>query len=332
VARLREGARAPVVARGNVARMKWLKKALGQAGRERAERLVTDGFVHRHEGRLDQALAAYVEAVAADETLAVAHLNEGLARLDVLNRDARALDEDARQEAIVQIIACLDRALLLDDAQPVGWRALAHLEERRRAFGRVEDCWKKVLQHTPVDAKDGVKERTEAELKLKELAVKAQIDRARRRAVAASEVNAAEDEKKAALNELLPLIEKHGAEVERGRALAGALARRAHDPRARELLESAVREDPADVDALRDLAGVCLDGGDLKAALAHSMSAYRERPTDAALVCNVGVCHLGLADLDKAGEFIELSARLEPKDPIVVRAVSALKQARAAQK
>ncbi len=119
--------------------------------------------------------------------------------------------------------------------------------------------------------------------------------------------------------------------VPRARALAGTLWRRAGDlPQARALLAAAVSEDPGDVEALRELASVCLAQGDLAAALAASLDAYRRQPTDPGLVCNVGVCHLGLGALDEAAEYIDIALRLDPKDPIIGRAKEALTRARTA--
>ena len=86
--------------------------------------------------------------------------------------------------------------------------------------------------------------------------------------------------------------------------------------------------DRTDVDALKELASVCMEDGDLARALSASIDAYREQPSDAGLVCNVGVCHLGLGDVEKAEEYIDLAWRLEPMDPIVLRAKDALAKAR----
>ena len=54
------------------------------------------------------------------------------------------------------------------------------------------------------------------------------------------------------------------------------------------------------------------------------MSAYRLDPIDPGLVCNVGVCHLAAGDVVGAREFIDLARQMAPKDPIVVRALTAL--------
>jgi tetratricopeptide (TPR) repeat protein len=115
--------------------------------------------------------------------------------------------------------------------------------------------------------------------------------------------------------------------------LMGCLARKAGDARARALLDEAVAADPRDLEAVRNLATLCLASGDLPAALRASQAAYRLDPVDAGLVCNVGVCHLALArvgdtvddeQMARAREFITLARQLAPKDPIILRAVAAL--------
>lgn len=309
--------------------MKWLKKAFGSRNRERATALVTAGFVHAREGRLDEARRSYDAATDADDTLAVAWLNLGLCELDLFNRDATSLDEEARADVLERAAASLEKALALDDAAFVGWRALARVEERRGSWARADEAWQKVAATAPKDG-NVVADANKAR---KAIARRAAAERARRQALAALEPSASDAERHDALAALLPFLEEEDPDVVRvlGRAaaLAGSLARKAGErPLARKLLERAVSEDAADVEALRELASICIEDGDLRRALAASIEAYRERPTDAGLVCNVGVCHLGLGDVEQAAEYIELAHRLEPKDPIVLRAREALAQAR----
>jgi tetratricopeptide (TPR) repeat protein len=329
--------------------VKWLKKALGMQGekrdRERATALVTQGVVHAREGRLDAALSAYQGAVAADEGLGVAWLNLGLCRLDLMNRDLAALDDEMRAGALQEIAASLEKALALEPGAFVGWRALARVEERRASWDRAEAAWQRAEATAPKDSPAV----TEARKAQKAIARRAAAERARRRALRALEARPADGasagaqeepgaqdgEQAAALVELTPFLDEveDGVPlVPRGAALAGTLARRAGDRQAaRAHLERAVAADPYDVEALRELASVCIADGDLARALSASLEAYRERPTDPGLVCNVGVCHLGLGDVDQAEEFIELAHQLEPRDPIVARAREALARARAAR-
>jgi Flp pilus assembly protein TadD len=110
--------------------------------------------------------------------------------------------------------------------------------------------------------------------------------------------------------------------------VAGGLARRSADlERARTLFEASLVEHPRDLEALRNLATVCQGLGDVQAALRASMQAYRLDPTDAGLVCNVGVCHLAAGTLSSAREYVDLARQLAPKDPIVLRAVAAVVEA-----
>ncbi len=311
-----------------MAKAKWWKRALGKAGRERATALVTQGVVHAREGRLVEARRAYEAAVDADDSLGVAHLNLGLCRLDLYNRALAARAEGAAVEdepALEEIIVPLRRALALEPQHVVGWRALARVEERCESWAAAFDAWGEVEARAPDDSP----EKKEARERRRSLERKAAADRARRRALAALEADVPVEDKRAALEELMPFVDEPGL-VARGHALAGTLSRRAGDrDQARALLERAAADDKADVDTLREIASICMEEGDLRRALAASIDAYRERPTDGGLVCNVGVCHLGLGDVEKAAEFIELAHQLEPKDPIVVRAREALERARA---
>jgi predicted Zn-dependent protease len=302
---------------------KWWKRALGLQGRDRATALVTEGYVHARSGRVDDARRSYEAAVDADDTLAVAHLNLGLARLDLYNRDRAELDDDARRSQLDSIAASLKSALSLDEKTPVGWRALANVEERRAQFAAADDAWAKVESLLPAD---DVADRAEAKSARNGLEKRALADRARARALSALDVHTLDEAaRKSALAELVQVAD----DVVRGYALAGSLARRLRDRvLARSLLEQAVARDPGDVEALRELASVALEDEDYVRALSASMDAYRALPTDAGLVCNVGVCHLYLGDLTQAEEFIELAHRLEPKDMIVLRARDALGRAR----
>ncbi len=309
--------------------MSWFNRALGaKKARDKATALVTQGYVHAREGRLDEARKVYEAAVDADETYSVAHLNLGLCLLDLLNRDAAALDEDARVEALDKIASSLERALHLDPMAWMGWRALARVEQRCARWARAEEAWQKLVDTAP---KDQPQIATEAKQARDALKARAHADRVRRRAMAALDVEATPEERTEALAALVPLLDDANVAdvLPHGASLAGTLARRAGErEQARSLLERAAAADRTDVDALKELASVCMEDGDLARALSASIDAYREQPSDAGLVCNVGVCHLGLGDVEKAEEYIDLAWRLEPKDPIVLRAKDALAKAR----
>ena len=113
--------------------------------------------------------------------------------------------------------------------------------------------------------------------------------------------------------------------------LAGLLLRKAG------LLEEAashfrraVEEDRKDLEAWKNLATVVQASGDMKGALQAATSAFKLAPSDAGLVCNVGVCHLALGDLEEAAEFIAIAKGLAPKDPIIAKASAALAAAQRA--
>lgn len=292
--------------------------------RKKAERLVTEGYVHFKEGRLDDALHRYDAARKADPGLAVAHLDAGLCRLDLYNRDAPTLERAAREHALTLAAEALEAAVAHDPTSWRGWRALANVRERRQQWAAAADAWAKVVTHAPTEGN----ERAEAQRAGNAIAHQAAADRARQGAVAALKEGATVEAQRAAAAALAPFLEERTI-VPRARALAGTLLRRAGElTQARALLAAAVADDTDDVEALRELASVCLTQGDLAAALTASLDAYRREPTDPGLVCNVGVCHLGLGALDEAAEYIDIAQRLDPKDPIIVRAKEALARAR----
>jgi len=322
--------------------VRWLKKALGLAGRKAAEDLCMKGYVAAREGRLDDAQRHYDDAVAADDTLAVAAFNAGQTALERYNRDAATLDDAARRARLEVARTWLEKAVAVDDAHAPSWRALARVRERLGDVAGAVLAWERVEQTLRADEGEAVaavvEARAEARREKARLAPAAALALAVRRtrellgtdvvdaAEAAAALDAVLAAREAATTSALP--------VPPGLAtLMGCLARKAGDPRARALLDEAVAADPRDLEAVRNLATLCLGSGDLPTALRASQAAYRLDPVDAGLVCNVGVCHLALAragdvvdedQLARAREFITLARQLSPKDPIVLRAVAAL--------
>ncbi len=330
--------------------MRWLKKALGMTGRKAAEELCTRGYIAAREGRLDAAQKLYDDACDADPTLAVAWFNAGQTALERFNRDVAALDDAGRADRLRTAAAHLSRGLDGDANHMPSWRALARVHERLGrldaafgAWGRVEACLGMPHPDAAAVAIDLVAARTEARRERARLKTAADLASATRHvqeligqdtldaAVAAAAVEA--------------LIVGRANAVAEGAAdgadtavvvspflltLAGTLARKVGDlERARALLDTAVADDSKDLEAWRNLATVCLAQGDIAAAIKASQAAYRLDPVDAGLVCNLGVCHLaaadaGLGNVDEAREYIELAARLAPKDPIVQRAMATL--------
>lgn len=320
--------------------MRWLKKALGLAGRKAAEDLCMKGYIAAREGRLDDAQRHYDAAAAADDTLAIAAFNAGQTALERYNRDVGGLDDVDRRARLETARSCLEKAVAVDDDHAPSWRALARVRERLGDVAGAMFAWERVEQTLRVEDEGAAavvaEARTEARREKARLGPVAALALAIRRA---RELLAADVVDSAAAAAALDAL---GAAREATTApspppglatLMGCLARRGGDPRARAWLEEAVTADPRDLEAVRNLATLCLAAGDLPAALQASQAAYRLDPVDAGLVCNVGVCHLALArvgdvvdegELARAHEFIALAKQLSPKDPIVLRAVAAL--------
>lgn len=329
--------------------MRWLQKALGRKGRKAAEELCTKGYIAAREGRLDEAQRLYDAAVDADETLAVAAFDAGQTALERFNRDAATLSPEERRARLTTARQHLERAVAVDATHAPSWRALARIHERLCDWEEAVRAWERVeesldphdtdepgarLQQSAGDARaESRRERA----RLGGLAALSVAVRRARALVASDDVDPAEAS--AAIDAVLAarvVVEadpSSSASTTGTATLVGCLARKGHDPRARALLEEAVRLNPADLEAVRNLATWCLAHDDLPAALSASIAAYRLDPVDAGLVCNVGVCHLALAKagdvvdtarLASAREYIVLAQQLAPKDPIVVRAVAAL--------
>jgi tetratricopeptide (TPR) repeat protein len=329
--------------------VRWLQKALGRTGRKAAEELCTKGYIAAREGRLDEAQRLYDAAVDADATLAVAAFDAGQTALERFNRDAASLTPEERRARLTTARQHLERAVAVDATHAPSWRALARVHERLfdweeavRAWERVEGSIDQRVTHEPgahlqQSAADERAEARRARARLGGLASLSVAVRRARALLAADDVDPAEAS--AAIDAVLAarvVVEadpSSPASTTGTATLIGCLARKGHDPRARALLEEAVRLNPADLEAVRNLATWCLAHDDLPAALSASIAAYRLDPVDAGLVCNVGVCHLALAKagdvvdtarLASAREYIVLAQQLAPKDPIVVRAVAAL--------
>jgi tetratricopeptide (TPR) repeat protein len=318
--------------------MRWLKKALGLSGRKAAEDLCMRGYVAAREGRLDAAQKLYDDAVDADPTLGVASFNAGQTALERYNRDAHSLDADAKRARLGEAFTHLTRAVDVDADHAPAWRALARVQERLARPADAEAAWARVEKllatQSDGDAADRANARTEARRERERLKPAAAV------AVAVADVRAHiaavdldVEAAVVAIDAAVVAIDAAAAAnvvVNAGvMSLLGTLARRAKHPQARAFFEAAIAADAHDIDAHKNLATICLEIGELPAALRASQAAYRLDPIDAGLVCNVGVCHLamveaGQGDLGQAREYIALAGQLSPKDPIVQRAMSAL--------
>ncbi len=317
--------------------MKWIKKALGKTGRKVAEGLVMKGYIAAREGRLVAARQHYADAIDADDTLAVAYFNAGQVELELFNKAGSEAPEDVDDARTRRLLAAADhlrKGLDRDPGHAPSWRTLARVSERQGDYVAAVDAWTQArarlaVADPPADPTELEEARREASRLQPFAELAAVLQKAR--AALATEVDV--DATVLALNALQATWERSlvfgVAEPPRFFTLVGALARKLGDlEQARTSFETAIARDKHDLEALRELATICLTQGDLKAALASSLAAYRADPVDAGLVCNVGVCHLALGELEQAREFIGLAAGMAPKDPIIVKAVAALGAAR----
>jgi tetratricopeptide (TPR) repeat protein len=324
--------------------MSLWKKLFSRQDRPRAEKLLEQGFIHAKKGRLKEALVAYEQSAAADESFAHAWLNQGLTLQDQYNARAGKMAKDEAAERLAAIAERLERAVALEVGLYQGWRCLGHVSRRLQRYARAEECFDNVLQYAPSD----FEHRGEAKKQLKAVRWRAEQQRALERVKAlAADTDASDDAMSAALDEIKRLQDKRPDESDddegtlKGDTLVGGkretpqalvidapsrwamavLQRRLGDAAAaRASLLAVLEDEPRHLGAHRDLASIALATGELDDALKHSMAAYREDPVDAGLVCNVGVCHLSLGRLKEAGEFLQMALDLDPKDPIVVRA------------
>lgn len=282
--------------------------------RVRAARLVADGVACAREGKLDEALRLYRRAVRADATYPLAHLNVGLALQDLYNREHTELDDAQRQVRLDTIAVALDEARLLDESLAPAYSAHGYVMQ---ALGRDRDAladFERFLEMAPeADKLRPTVLRDAAQ-------VRERVDKRERRERA---VRAVQDEATVgdALQEACVQLELALQETPDDRELWWALGvgrRRQGDAAPAVLAFTRLAElDPEGAEAPRELSSLAFKARQLDAALRHARRAYELQPTDAGVVCNLGVCHLELGDLERAREFIELAHELDPEDPIV---------------
>lgn len=306
----------------------FLKRLLGLRDPRRAANLVVGGVVRARDGDLRAALAAYRQAVEADDTYALAHLNVALALQDLYNEERAALPPDAHGPRLDELAGHLELATRLDPDLEPAYRALGFVERARGRHGAARDAFQTYLSRA--EPKDAHRERVEAALQ--EVAEQASITEAIQAAVAAAErvkdiPEADRLEREASLRAALA---KAPGRAEGWWAL-GVLRDAARDPAgAVEALERALAADGSCIPAHKELSSLHFHANAPAKALPHARAAYDADPTNPALVCNVGVCHLALGNLHEASEYLVIAKGLAPKDPIVLDCLKALEEARAA--
>jgi tetratricopeptide (TPR) repeat protein len=302
----------------------FLKRLLGLRDPRRAANLVAKGVVHARSGDLQAALGAYQKALAADDTYALAHLNVALALQDIYNEQRQSLSDEDLAQQLAEMEDHLRRALELDERLTPGFRALGYVERGLGNFRAARDAFTRYLDGA--DAKDPHRERVQ--LALAEVTDKAILQEHLEIGLAVVENAGADDATRADAEARLTKVveqEPHRAQVW---CALGVLRRTAKDAAgALKLMERALQADPGFVPAHRELSSMHFHAGRPAQALPHARAVYQDDPTNPAVVCNLGVCHLALGQLQDAQEFIALARNMAPKDPIVQDAVKAVEDA-----
>lgn len=306
--------------------MRWLKKLFEKReDPEAAARELMRGVELAQRERFEEALSAYRRALELYEEFGLAYLNQALALQDLYNRDSSQLDAGDRSSRLTEIEESLERAVELEPELLVAWRHLAHVRRRLGDFIRAEQAFEHLVEVAPED----FPHLDEAKRELRHVAVLAERQRTLQHAVELAVADESEvEEMRAAVEQVEPLL-IHPETPDQAFWATGVLLRRLDDlGGAREMFEACVERAPRHLDARRELATICMHAGDMGEALEHSMEAYREDPSNPALVCNVGVCYLGLDDLGSAEEFLRMARDIAPDNEIVRRAWEALEDKR----
>ncbi len=311
--------------------MNFFKKILFGIDPEQAAKHIAEGVQKAKLGRFKDAEALYLEAQKRDPDNAIATLNLAIVRMDMFNARAAKLSAEDQATRLADIYDLLEEALEKDRTLVAGHRLLGHVARRLSRYLRAERAFTDALDLAARDYPHT------NEINLALMQVKPLADRVRhveKLAEIADDPGATDEDVKAALDAFVVLLPAPGEETDDGMGidasrllLAARLARRTDDDdRATDLLLRVLEADAHNLSAKRELATLCMKNGDRERALTFSLAAYQEDPTDAGLVCNVGVCFLELGKLDEAREYIALAKGLAPDDPIVQNAEETLQE------
>lgn len=298
--------------------MSWFKKLLGKPCPEESAQRVADGVLLARQGKLERALLAYEEAIRLDPGNALAHLNAALAKQDLYNRAVADLDAEDKKQKLLEIQQFLDAALDLAPDSHIAWRAAAHVARKQ---GRVVEAVR-AFERTLLSAPETFEHRAEIEELLTKLRPMAERERVLADAMDLARRNEiVETMSSATLERLEAYLEDEDSRTDWFWA-AGVLARHLGDnDKARRHFSACLDREKHHAHAHRELATLYMREGRVQDALSHSLEAYREDPSNPALVCNVGVCYLEVGDLEQAGEYLTLARDMDPGDPIVGRAM-----------
>ncbi|MBN2360552.1 MAG: tetratricopeptide repeat protein [Deltaproteobacteria bacterium] len=301
-----------------------LKRIAGRPDRVHAVRLLADGVRRARDGEIEAALGFYRRAVRADEGYALAHLNVALALQDLYARDQATLTAEQCAQRLTEIAPELDQALELDPTLTAAWLARGYvLRALGRDQGAVSDLEKYLELASPKDARREQVERDRADLQRR-----IQLGEQRREAIAAVSAelprDATGDQEIAqqlaleqALERLTEAIAREPDDAELWWA-TGVARRRLDEPEAaRAAFERCLEIDPDFAAAVRELSTLAYRDQQYDRALELARRAHQLQPTNAAVICNLGVCHMELGHYSEAREYIELAAKLDPDDPII---------------
>jgi len=301
-----------------------VKRLFGQPDRVRAVRLLADGVRRAHDGEIAAALDDYRRAIRADDGYALAYLNVGLALQDLFVRDQATLSAEQQARRLTEIVPELDRAIELDATLVPAWLARGYV---LRALGHDAAAavdLESYLELAPPEEK----RREQVTRDLEELKLRVKQAEQRRDAIALVSVTPArdattdqQDEEQQALAEALQNLTEALARAPNDAELwwATGVARRRLDEAdaARSAFMRALEVDPGFAAAVRELSTLAFREKQFEHALELARRAHELEPTNPAVICNLGVCHLELGHQAEAREYIELAAKLDPEDPII---------------
>ncbi|MEW5855181.1 MAG: tetratricopeptide repeat protein [Myxococcota bacterium] len=304
---------------------RFLKRLLGLKDPRKAASLVAKGVVQARDGNVQGALASYRQAIEEDDTYALARLNVALALQDLYNEERQSLSTDEHQARLEEMHTHLREAVKLDPELTPAYRALGFVERLRGDYEAAVEAFETYVSHT--DEKDPHRERVNNALE--EVREKAATARAIQDAITAAEKisEVAPDRREQLMADLRQALARAPDRADGWWAM-GVLRRAAGDvDGAVQDLTQALTVDRECMAAHKELASLNFHAGKPDAALPHAKAAYDADPTNPALVCNLGVCHLALGQLAQARDYIHIARGLAPKDPIVQDCLRALEEA-----
>ena len=292
---------------------------------QKADDLVHDGVVQAENGDLSQAVALYQDALKWCPDHVLARSNMGLSLMDEYNANFGSWDSKRRLAHLHLTMDNLDEAIGLGADRVAVWRAAGHIRWRLSQFAGAVEAFERALELLDGDDEQAQsKEELENNIEeLQPLVQRSQNIHDVRKVV--DDKEASVDACQGAIDALDELVPEDADEQGFFCWMRGVLCRRLGEMDAAEkaFLE-ALESQNSHFDAHRELAQIYMLKEAHDEALLHSVAAYKLKPRDAGLVCNVGVCYLALDDFDKAKEYMELAHGMDPENGIINSAREAL--------